>query len=118
MFMSLRSGAGVDGLQKVCRTVVFGELDWSPGVHDQCIGRVDRDGQEHPVVAYFLLSDDGADPIMAEVNGIKLEQREGVTDPGRPIVERIDTGEHHLRRLARELLARRGETVPVKASGK
>lgn len=116
MFMSLRSGAGVDGLQQACRTVVFGEIDWSPGVHDQCIGRVDRDGQQDPVVAYFLLSDDGADPIMAEVNGIKLEQREGVTDPGRPIVERIDTGEHHLRRLARELLARRGEPVPERAA--
>ncbi|HEX4461929.1 MAG TPA: DEAD/DEAH box helicase, partial [Polyangia bacterium] len=28
--MSLRSGAGLDGLQHVCKTVVFGELDWSP----------------------------------------------------------------------------------------
>ena len=30
MIMSLRAGAGIDGLQKVCSTVVFGELgDWS-----------------------------------------------------------------------------------------
>jgi hypothetical protein len=31
MMMSLRSGSGVDGLQEVCYTGVFGELDWSPG---------------------------------------------------------------------------------------
>jgi len=35
--MSLRAGAGLDGLQHVCSTVVFGELDWSPGVHEQCL---------------------------------------------------------------------------------
>lgn len=37
LIMSLRSGAGVDGLQNRCRTPVFGELDWSPGVHEQCL---------------------------------------------------------------------------------
>jgi hypothetical protein len=35
--MSLRAGAGLDGLQHACSTVVFGELDWSPGVHEQCL---------------------------------------------------------------------------------
>lgn len=107
--MSLRAGAGVDGIQKVCRTTVVGELDWSPGVHEQCIGRIARDGQQDPVVAYFLLSEDGADPVMAEVCGVKAEQREGVINPGGPLVERIESGEHHVRRLARELLNQRGE---------
>lgn len=37
LIMSLRSGLGIDGLQTVSRTCVFGELDWSPGVHDQCL---------------------------------------------------------------------------------
>lgn len=109
MFMSLRSGAGVDGLQKVCSVVVFGELDWSPGVHEQCIGRLDRDGQERPVMAYFLVADEGSDPLVAEICGIKTEQREGVVNPDAPIVERIDTGENHLHRLARAVLERRGE---------
>ena len=31
IIISLRSGAGLDGLQHACRIVVFGELDWSPG---------------------------------------------------------------------------------------
>src|SRR5579884_3848269 len=43
--MSLRSGAGLDGLQEDCTVGVFGELDWSPEQHRQCIGRLDRDGQ-------------------------------------------------------------------------
>ena len=113
MFMSLRSGAGVDGLQKVCSTAVFAELDWSPGVHDQCVGRVDRDGQERPVVAYFLVSEEGSDPIMAEVCGIKTEQREGVINPNAPLVQRLETDEHHVRRLARQVLERRGGRLPL-----
>lgn len=113
LIMSLRSGAGVDGLQGYCNTVVFGELDWSPGVHEQCIGRVHRDGQDEPCTAYFLVSDSGADPIMAEVLGVKREQIEAVRSPDGALAERIDTGENNIRRLAREFLARRGEAQPV-----
>ena len=108
LIMSLRSGAGVDGLQGYCNTVVFGELDWSPGVHEQCVGRVHRDGQDTPCQAYFLISNSGADPIMAEVLGVKREQIEGVRNPGTALAQRIDTGENNIRRLAREFLARRG----------
>jgi SNF2 family DNA or RNA helicase len=114
--MSLRSGAGVDGLQHVCRTVVVGELDWAPGVIEQCIGRVDRDGQTNPVMAYYMLAADGADPIMADVLGIKREQVEGVRNPGSDLIERLETGEDHIRRLAKELLLSRGETIPGEPS--
>lgn len=107
MIMSLRSGAGLDGLQHVCRTTVFGELDWSPAVLEQCIGRFGRDGQEHPVVAYLLLSDDGADPIMAEVLGLKHEQIDGLRDLNAGGLERLDTGGHDLRALAEAYLRRR-----------
>lgn len=112
MIMSLRSGAGVDGLQQVCSTVVFGELDWSPGVHEQCIGRIARDGQEQPTMAYFLTSTEGADPIMVDVLGVKREQIEGVRNPGQGLVERVDTGEDALRRLASEFLHGLGITAP------
>jgi len=111
LIMSLRSGAGVDGLQGYCSTVVFGELDWSPGVHEQCIGRVHRDGQDKPCTAYFLVAESGSDPIIAEVLGVKREQREGVINPTGALVERIDTGEAGIRRLAREFLERRNEKV-------
>lgn len=111
--MSLRSGAGVDGLQTVCRTTVFGELDWSPGVHEQCVGRIDRDGQADPVTAYFLVADDGADPVMVDVLGIKREQLEGVRNPGGGLIERVDTGENNLRTMARAFLERRGIAAPA-----
>src|SRR5690606_29473386 len=54
--MSLRAGAGLNGLQERCSVAVFAELDWSPGVHEQCIGRLARDGQSSPVLAYFLVA--------------------------------------------------------------
>ncbi|MBL8506610.1 MAG: DEAD/DEAH box helicase, partial [Methylobacillus glycogenes] len=113
LIMSLRSGAGVDGLQGFCQTVVFGELDWSPGVHEQCMGRVHRDGQADACQAYFLVSDSGADPIMAEVLGVKREQIENVRNPDMALAERIDTGENNIRRLAQEFLNKRKGKEPA-----
>ncbi len=83
--MSLRSGAGLDGLQRVASTCVFGELDWSPAMHDQCIGRLNREGQRcwpERVNAIFLVADDGADPPMMEVLGIKASQAHHIVDAG------------------------------------
>ncbi|HCT57574.1 MAG TPA: helicase SNF2 [Gemmatimonas aurantiaca] len=117
LIMSLRSGAGVDGLQHACRTVVFGELDWSPGVHEQCAGRVHRDAQGEPVTAYYMCADDGADPIMIEVLGVKRSQLEPVRNPNMPLVERLETGVDNIRRLAVAALARAGEvSAPVPAA--
>ena len=78
LIVSLRSGAGLDGLQDVCSTCVFGELDWSPAVHEQCIGRVHRDGQGRGVMAYFLVADEGSDPFVCELLGMKRSQVEGI----------------------------------------
>jgi len=110
--MSLRAGAGLDGLQGHCRTPVFGELDWSPGVLQQCLGRVHRDGQEEPCVAYFLVSEDGADPVMADVLGLKAQQSEGIRDPDAALIEKLEVDPEHMRRLAEAYLATRGD-VPA-----
>jgi hypothetical protein len=110
LIMSLRSGAGLDGLQHHCRTIVHGELDWSPAVHHQCDGRVHRDGQPEPVVSYYLYADHGTDPTMLDVLGVKRQQAEGITDPDAPLVERVqqvDPG--HIRRLAEEYMRQRGQ---------
>ena len=104
LVMSLRAGAGLDGLQKVCKTVVFGELDWSPAVHEQCVTRVFRDGQTEPVFAYYILCDDGADPVMVDVLGGKRAQLEGVRDPLGGFLEELDTGGDHVKRLAESFL--------------
>ncbi|WP_082489116.1 DEAD/DEAH box helicase [Dyadobacter sp. Leaf189] len=79
--ISLRSGAGLDGLQHVCNNIVFGELDWSPKVHDQVIGRIDRDGQATQVTAHFLVSDSGSDPVIINLLGLKASQSNGIVDP-------------------------------------
>lgn len=113
LIMSLRAGAGTDGIQAVCRIAVIGEFDWSAGVHEQCVGRLDRDGQEEPVSAYFMYWNGGADPVMAEVLGIKREQSEGVLNPDRELVERIDTGGANVQLLARDFLQRRGIAIPA-----
>lgn len=107
LIMSLRSGAGLDGLQHRGRTVVFGELDWSPGVHEQAAGRVHRDGQASSVVAYFLITDSGSDPIVADVLGVKRAQIAGVRDPAGSLVEKLDTGSDRIRRLAEAYVERR-----------
>lgn len=107
MVMSLRAGAGLDGLQKVCRTCVFGELDWSPAVHDQGIGRLHRDGQTDPVMAYFLLADSGSDPIVADILGIKRGQIEGINDPDADLIEKLEIDPDHIKKLAATFISRR-----------
>jgi SNF2 family DNA or RNA helicase len=105
LIMSLRSGAGVDGLQHVCSAAVIGELDWSPAVHDQFIGRLARDGQPSPVVAYFLVSEEGSDPVIAEVNGIKREQQEGIRNPmATELFEELQVQPERVKRLAEHYL--------------
>ena len=82
LIMSLRSGAGVDGLQKATNIAVFGELDWSPQVHEQGIGRLRRDGMgAAPPVAYFLHSRDGSDPALMETLQVKRNQAEPLISP-------------------------------------
>lgn len=108
LILSLRSGAGLDGLQRAASTVVFGELDWSPGVHEQCIGRVFRDGQESPVMAYFLLAEEGSDPVVADVLGIKKGQIEGVRDPESDPIEDLSIDPDRIKRMAENYLRKQG----------
>jgi SNF2 family DNA or RNA helicase len=109
LIMSLRSGAGLDGLQySGCRTVVIGEYDWSPAPLDQGIARVDRDGQPDPVTAYLLMANDGSDPVIADVLGIKRTQQEGIRDPGGigDVTNKSQVNHERMLTMARDLLAR------------
>lgn len=81
MIISLRSGAGLDGLQHRCKMVVVGELDYSPKVHDQLIGRIDRPGQQDQVTVIFLKTDWGSDPPIINLLGLKASQSHGIIDP-------------------------------------
>lgn len=99
--ISLRSGAGLDGLQFRCKWIVIGELDWSPKVLDQLIGRVDRPGQEEEVSAVFLISAGGSDPHIINLLGLKASQAHGIVDPLRAIPgNHVD--ESRIKELARQ----------------
>nr|WP_298685307.1 SNF2-related protein [uncultured Dongia sp.] len=108
LILSLRSGAGLDGLQFRSSTVIFGELDWSPGVHHQCIGRLDRDGQKDPVTAIFLVSDEGSDPPMMEVLGLKASEAAAIVDPGMGL-QAVHSDVNHMRVLVQRYLDRKGK---------
>ncbi len=109
LIVSLRSGAGLDGLQQICNTVLFGELDWSPGVMAQCVGRVARDGQTSSVRVFYPMTDIGSDPMMAQVLGLKRAQMEGIFRHD----SKLSSGgegayQHTLRKMAEEYIKRHG----------
>lgn len=117
MMMSLRAGAGIDGLQDVCSVAVFGELDWAPGVHTQNIGRLARDYTDgrrktELCVGYFCVSDQGSDPTMTDVLGVKTQQHDTFVDPTAPLTQSVAASDR-IQRLAQAVLARR---VPIGAS--
>ncbi len=104
--MSLRAGEGVDGLQKVCSTVVVGELDWSwTQMMKQNVGRLLREGQTQPVFVHVPLADAGSDPTMADALGVKREQFQGLIRPGEEHVDPAQMDPDHAKNLARAWLA-------------
>lgn len=109
LLMSLRSGAGLDGLQHHCRIGVFAELDWSPAVTEQCEGRIARDGQPDPTLFYYLLSTGGSDPIISDLLGVKRGQSEGIRDPKGAFEHGLDAEGQNVRRLAQQYLLRHGK---------
>jgi SNF2 family DNA or RNA helicase len=109
LIMSLRSGAGVDGLQLATNIAVFGELDWSPAVHEQAIGRVRRDGMgEEPPVAYFLNSAEGSDPAILETLGVKRNQAEPLISGDGKLLQNSTNDTSRARALAEHVLALNG----------
>jgi superfamily II DNA or RNA helicase len=111
--ISLRAGAGMDGLQFVENvSVVVGELDWSPQVISQCIGRRHRDGLLQKLLAYILVANEGSDPVISDVLGLKESQSHYLLNPdstGMP--ELTDVADDHIRRLAESVLKERGHHV-------
>lgn len=120
--ISLRSGAGLDGLQYVCRNVVFGELDWSPHVMDQVLGRVDRDGQTKHPQGFYLTIADGSDPFIMNILTKKRAQHEGAIEGKEGYGELVDEGEllagrevdpTYIHEMAKAYLESLGEEIPV-----
>lgn len=106
MFISNRSGAGLDGLQARCRDLVIGELDWSPMVLKQLIGRLRRSGQKEVVNAHYMIADDGSDPLMVELLGIKSSQAHGIMNPYTAPMAPV-SDESRMQKLAQMVLEKR-----------
>ncbi len=106
LIVSLRAGAGIDGLQERSRVLVFGELDWAAGMHKQCIGRLDREGQKYPVEAYYLVADEGSDPVISDTLELKRQQAQPFEDPAGQLFTAKASGDR-LKDLARDFLKRR-----------
>lgn len=107
--MSLRSGEGLDDLQTVSKTCVIGELDWSPSTHKQNIGRLNREGQKcwpGRVDAIYLVSEEGSDPAIQEVLGLKASQAHGIVDPGLG-PQRVIADSSPLERMVEQFIAKR-----------
>lgn len=116
LIMSLRSGAGTNGLQDVCSVAVLGEMDWSPAVHEQFIGRLARDGQDCSVQVFIPVAPVGCDPTMASVLGLKQAQATGIVDMGAEVaVDFVETDPQRLKQLAKDFLKSRGITLPEPA---
>lgn len=111
MIISLRSGIGLDGLQHKCRTVIFGELDYSPQVHHQVVGRIDRDGQKDQVTVIFLVSDGGSDPVIIDLLGLKSSQSHNIIDPLKAVPSQ-HSDESRIKLLAKNYLEKKGIAIP------
>ena len=108
--MSLRSGAGVNGLQTVCRYAVFGELDWSPGIHEQAIGRLWREGMKDQVDALFVTIEDGADPVMKKVLGKKTSESRQIMNAEAEVLA-VTNDTENIYNMAKEWLRSKGTDV-------
>jgi len=110
--ISNRSGAGLDGLQYVCKDIVIGELDWSPKVHDQLITRLLRDGQKEGVNVYYPLVEEGSDPVLVDILAIKKEQAHMIVDPMMEMPQQ-HTDDSRIKILAENYLTRKGIALPL-----
>jgi hypothetical protein len=105
IIMSLRSGAGLDGLQHRCSTVVHGELDWSREVHKQLAGRLRPHARTEPITEIYIVADGGSDPLVAAVQGLKASQAHGIIDPKRG-VQSVASDDSRIKALAKMYLER------------
>ena len=69
-------GMGLDGLQYMMDTVVFLNMDWVPGIHEQAEDRTDRIGQTEKVQVYYMICSETIDVDMRAL----LDEKQKVID--------------------------------------
>jgi len=65
-------GEGIDGLQSSCSCCVFVEPSWSHTDIEQCIGRLEREGQRNDINVHILTIKDTLEARMMDVVTMKL----------------------------------------------
>lgn len=73
-------GEGVDGLQYASRTMICIDRDWSPTVMEQCEDRINRSGQEYPVICYYLECSKSFDQHVGKINLSKADSIRAVLE--------------------------------------
>jgi len=71
-------GHGVDGLQDSGHIIVWFGINWSLELYDQMNGRIDRQGQKHPVSIIRILCNDTIDLAVADAIERKTDDQEGL----------------------------------------
>lgn len=91
-------------------------LDWSPKVLEQLIGRLSREGQSEQITAIYLNADEGSDPPMVELLGLKSSQASGIIDPGRQLEAR-HSDKTRIQALAEQFLSKIKQNKPLGKAG-
>jgi hypothetical protein len=63
-------------------------------------------------VVYYLLAEEGSDPVISDVLGLKRQQLEPVRNPDAELVEKLQTDDDHIKRLAESYLKRHQRKLP------
>lgn len=71
-------GHGVDGLQDSGHILVWFGINWSLELYEQMNGRIDRQGQKHPVSIIRILCNDTVDLAVADAIERKTDDQEGL----------------------------------------
>lgn len=108
LFISHKSGEGIDGLQFHCSTMVHGELAWNLMTHEQLNLRIDREGQTEIVDIIYPYIQDGSDPLVLNIHNVKKEISYKLTGMADELENSTSTEESpivdYIKNMAREYL--------------
>ena len=118
LFISHKSGEGIDGLQHYCSCIVHGELAWNVMTHEQLDMRIDREGQKEIVDIIYPYIQDGSDPMVLNLHNVKKEISYKLTGMG----DELENSSHneqspivdYIKNIAREYLEKNNIEVVEK----
>jgi hypothetical protein len=92
--------------------MIMGELDWASGIHEQLKGRIHRDEQIGPSTIIYPICNEGSDPIMLRILGLKSSQAASIIDPSLGVVEQL-SDDMRIKELAIGYLKKHKIVIPT-----